>query len=297
MNHSTAARLKIFSSMFIFGTIGIFVRFISLPSEILALARGVIGVIFLLAVLLLKGGRLDWRQIKNNLLWLFLSGAALGFNWIFLFEAYRFTSVAVATLCYYMAPIFIILVSPLLLREGLTAKKCICVLLALVGMVLISGVLVGGIPSGDELQGILYGLIAAVLYASIVLMNKKISGISAYDKTILQLGISAIIMLVYCLLTTDITQLDFSGATLPMLLVVGIIHTGFAYYFYFGAMEYVSSQTAAMISYVDPAIAVLASIIVLREPMELTEALGAVLILGAALMSEVTFSRRKQGSH
>ena len=295
MSQSVAAKLKIFASMFIFGTIGVFVRYISLPSEVIALARGVIGSVFLIAVLLLQGKRLNWLQIKNNLLWLFLSGSALGFNWIFLFESYRYTSVAIGTLCYYMAPIIIILVSPLLLRERLTVKKCICVILALVGMVFISGVLSGGMPSESELSGIVYGLIAAVLYASIVLMNKKIHGISAYDKTILQLGISAVIMLIYCLLTSDLSALDFSGVTLPMLIFAGIIHTGLAYYLYFGSMEHVSGQTAAMISYVDPAIAVLASVIILREPMDLSEALGAILILGAALMSEVSFSGRKQG--
>lgn len=292
MNQTTLAKWKVFASMFVFGTIGVFVRHISLPSQILALARGVVGVIFLSVVLLIRGGRLDRVQVRRNLLWLLLSGTALGFNWIFLFEAYNYTSVAVSTLCYYMAPIFVILVSPLLLRERLTGKKCICVALALVGMVCISGILDGGISSHEELRGILFGLAAAVLYASIVLLNKKIQGISAFDKTILQLGISAVVLLPYCIMTTDPAALHFSGNTVPMLLLVGIVHTGFTYFLYFGAMDHISGQTAAMISYVDPAVAVLASVIILREPMHLVEALGAVLILGAALMSEVTFRKK-----
>lgn len=292
MNQTIAAKLKVFASMFIFGTIGVFVRYIALPSEVLALARGIIGVVFLLAVVMIRGAKIDWIQIKKNLLWLILSGTALGFNWIFLFESYRFTSVAIGTLCYYMAPIFIIIVSPVLLREKLTVKKVVCVLLALLGMVFISGVLVGGLPSANELRGVLFGLLAAVLYASIVLMNKKIHGISAYDKTIFQLAVSAITLIPYCLLTTDIAAIDFTGSALPMLLLVGIVHTGLAYYLYFGAMDHISGQTAAMISYVDPAIAVLASIVILQEPMELIEAFGAVLILGAALMSEVSFKNR-----
>lgn len=292
MSQTIAAKLKVFASMFIFGTIGVFVRYIAMPSEVLALARGVIGVTFLLAVVLLRGSKIDWIQIKVNLLWLILSGTALGFNWIFLFESYRFTSVAVGTLCYYMAPIFIIIVSPVLLREKLTVKKVVCVLLALLGMVFISGILAGGLPSANEIRGVLFGLLAAVLYASIVLMNKKIYGISAYDKTIFQLAISAITLIPYCLLTTDISTINFTGSALPMLLLVGIVHTGLAYYLYFGAMDYISGQTAAMISYVDPAIAVLASIVILREPMELIEAFGAVLILGAALLSEVSFKNK-----
>ena len=294
MNRSTAAKLQVFASMFIFGTLGVFVRFIPLSSDIIALARGVIGSLFLLLVVLVRGDKLNWSQIRNNLLWLILSGTALGFNWILFFEAQRFTSVAIGTLCYYMAPIFIIMVSPFLLKERLTVKKTICVVLALIGMICISGVIGSGVPSGSELKGILFGLAAAVLYASIVLMNKQIKEISAYDKTIVQLVISAITLIPYILLKSGFSNMDLSGSALAMLLLVGIIHTGLAYYLYFGAMEHVAGQTAAVISYVDPAIAVLASILVLSEPMNLTEALGAALIIGAALASEVAISGRKQ---
>lgn len=294
MNQTTLAKWKIFASMFIFGTIGIFIRNISLPSHIIALVRGVIGVIFLLTFVLVRGGRLDFQQVRKNLLWLFLSGAAIGFNWIFLFEAYNYTSVAVSTLCYYMSPVIVMLVSPFLLRERLTAKKSICVLVALLGMVCISGILAGGLPKGDELLGIVFGLSAALLYASVVLMNKQLRDISAFDRTILQLGISAIVLTPYCLAVTDFSALQITSGTIPMLVFLGIIHTGLAYLLYFGAMEHVPGQTAAMISYVDPAIAVLASVLVLREPMMPVEAVGAVLILGAALMSETNFQKRKQ---
>ena len=296
MNQATAAKLKIFASMFIFGTVGVFVRFIPLPSEIVALSRGVIGALFLLLVVLIRGGKILWEPIRKNLLWLLLSGTALGFNWILFFEAQRFTSVAIGTLCYYMAPIFIIIVSPFLLKERLTVKKSVCVVLALIGMICISGVIGGKLPGGSELKGIIFGLMAAVLYASIVLMNKQIKGISAYDKTILQLAISAVTLVPYILLTTDPAALDLSSSSVPMLILVGVIHTGLAYYLYFGSMEHVSGQTAAVISYVDPAVAVLASIFVLGEPMKMIEAFGAVLIIGAALMSEVTVSKKRKAS-
>lgn len=293
MKQSSTAKLKIFSSMFIFGTIGLFVRYLSMPSSVIALARGIIGVIFLSAVLLIKRSGISWAAVRKNLLWLCLSGSALGFNWILLFESYRYTSVAVSTLCYYMAPIFIILCSPFILHEKLSWKKALCVLLSLLGMVCISGVLQGGVPSAGELTGILLGLAAAVLYAAIVMMNKQIHQISAYDKTIMQLGISAILLVPYCLLTGAFTGLNFSGNAIGLLLLVGVVHTGFAYFLYFGAMDHVSGQTAAMISYLDPVIAVLASVLILKEPMDFTEGVGAVLILGAALLSEINLPTRK----
>lgn len=286
MNTSTA-KLRMTAAMFIFGTIGLFVRWIPLPSSIIALARGTIGMTFLLLVMLVKKESISKAAIRKNLLWLLVSGLLLGFNWILLFESYRYTSVAISTLCYYMAPILIILASPVVLRERLTVRRLLCVLAALGGMVCISGVLSEGIPSAGELKGIFLGLAAAVLYAAIVLCNKRIHDISAYDKTVFQLGTSALTMLPYCLLTVSPDALSVEPKALLMLLLVGVVHTGVTYYLYFGSMEFIPAQSVAVISYVDPVVAVLASVLILQESMALTEGIGAVLILGAAAASEL----------
>lgn len=295
MSINNTAKLKMILSMTIFGTIGIFVRHIPLPSSIIALSRGCVGMLFLLAVIWVKKAKLSLPAIRKNALWLVFSGAFLGFNWILLFESYHYTTVATSTLCYYMAPILVILTSPFLLKEPLTTKKILCVLAALLGMVCISGVLQTGIPSPTEGKGILLGLAAAVLYAAIVLMNKQIHDISAYDKTILQLGISAVVLLPYCMLTVSVDTLQFSPTILMMLLLVGILHTGVAYFLYFGSIEHISGQTAAIISYIDPVVAVLASVLILREPILLSEGIGALLILGAALCSELTPGKVGEG--
>lgn len=294
---SSAARIKLIAAMALFGTIGIFVRYIDLPSSLIALVRGSVGMVFLLCVVLLKKQKISWDAVKKNGSWLCLSGAFLGFNWILLFESYRYTSVAVSTLCYYMAPILVILVSPLLLKERLGFKKVICMLLALIGAVCISGIIGTDIPAPGEIRGIALGLGAAVLYAAIMLLNKKIKNISAYDKTILQLGISAVILLPYCLMTGAFDGIGtaMSPKVLFLLLFVGIVHTGFTYYLYFGSMEHISGQSIAIISYIDPVVAILASVTVLREPMSLTEGLGALLILSAAVISELP--DRKRGPH
>jgi drug/metabolite transporter (DMT)-like permease len=275
------------TAMTIFGTIGLFVRWIPLPSAMIALARGFIGMLFLIVVMAVRKTPLSRQALRKNFFWLLISGGLLGFNWILLFESYRYTSVAVGTLCYYMAPILIILASPVILREKLTVKKVLCVLASLGGMVCISGVLSEGVPSAGELKGILLGLIAAVLYAAIVLCNKQIHEISAYEKTIFQLGISVLAMIPYCVLTVSPDTLTFSPRVVFLLILVGILNTGVTYYLYFGSMEYLSGQSVAVISYIDPVIAVLLSVLILREPMHLTEGIGAVLILGAAVTSEL----------
>ena len=294
MNQAVSAKLKVTFSMLLFGTIGVFVRYISLPSSLIALARGIIGMLFLLAVTLFRRSAINWKAVRKNLLWLLLSGVCLGFNWILLFESYQYTSVAVSTLCYYMAPILIILASPLVLREKLTGKKILCVVIALCGMICISGILESGIPSAAELKGILLGLAAAVLYACIVMLNKQAHGLSAYDKTILQLGISSVTLLPYCALTVPFAALHITVPVVGLLILVGILHTGLTYFLYFGSIEHISAQTVAIISYVDPVVAVLASVLILREPIAPIEWLGAALILGAALASEISLPAKKK---
>lgn len=272
-------------AMLIFSTIGIFVRYIPLPSSVIAVGRGIIGTAFLFLFIKGKGIPISWPDIRQNLLLLCLSGAALCGNWTFLFEAYRYTSIATATLCYYMAPIIVILVSPIFLKEKLTARKLLCVLTALAGMVLVSGI--GQEGGSANMTGVFFGLCAACCYASIVIFNKKIKPMAAYNKTIVQLGLGALLLMPYVLLTENVAALDASPFSLAMFLVVGIVHTGFAYVFYFGSMQSLKAQTIALFSYLDPIFAILLSAVVLGEPLGMTSIIGAVLVLGSTLVSEL----------
>lgn len=272
--------------MGIFGTIGLFVRYLPLPSAAIACFRGIMGVVFLILVMLVTRQKPDMSALRKNLLLLTVSGAAIGINWILLFEAYRYTTVATATVCYYLAPLFLLLASPLL-RERLTGKKLVCVAIALSGMVCVSGVLEGTLPTSAEWTGIACGVGAALFYASVMVLNKKLSPIPAYDKTIVQLGAAALVILPYLLLTGGFSLSGLTPGQWVVLGVVGIVHTGIAYALYFGSMRFLSAHTIAIFSYIDPVVAVLLSALVLQEPMTVTGIVGAALILGSALYSEL----------
>ena len=288
------AKLELIASMFIFGTIGIFVRHIPLPSSMIALVRGFVGAFFVLLFVYLKKSKLDKEAIKKNFVMLALSGAFIGINWILLFESYHYTTVATATLCYYMQPIFVILASPFLLKEKLTPKKVICVLVALIGMVFVSGVLQTGIPALSEAKGILYGLGAACFYATVVLMNKKITEINAYDKTIMQLGMGAIVLSPYVMLTQNFSSAasSMTPSLWVLLLFVGLVHTGVAYALYFDSMKDLKAQTIAIFSYIDPIVAIILSALLLKENMGLYGVIGAVLVLGSTFISELPEKER-----
>ena len=281
----------IVSSMLIFGTIGIFRRHIPLPSALLACVRGILGSLFLLVFMKLKRGDGGEELPAAATLWLTLSGALIGINWLLLFEAYYYTTVPIATLCYYMAPTIVMLLSPLLFGERLTAKKAICAAAAILGMVLVSGVVGGGGLKAGNLRGVLLGLGAAVLYATVVIMNKRLSGIDAYRKTTIQLMTAGLVMIPYLLLTGGFRlgaeSGGFSAVTLLLLLIVGIVHTGIAYVLYFGSIDGLKAQTVALLSYIDPVSALLFAALFLGEPLSIWGIAGAVMIIGSAVVSEM----------
>ena len=279
--------LMILSSMLIFGTIGIFRRYIPLSSAFLAFSRGILGGLFILAFVRLKRGKAEERLPVRTVIWLAATGAVMGINWILLFEAYNHTTVAVATLCYYMQPTIVVLLSPLIFRERLTGKKAVCAAVAIAGMVLVSGVIGGGEAQAGSLQGILLGLGAAVFYSGVVIMNKRIRGIDAYQKTIIQLLAAGAVMIPYLLLTNGFSSEGVSTRTVILLLVVGLVHTGIAYVLYFGSMDGLKVQSVAIFSYIDPVSALLFSAIFLKEPLSALGIIGAVMIIGSAVISEM----------
>ena len=287
MNAVIRAKRDLIFSVSVFGTIGIFVRWIGLPSSVIALVRGAVGAAFLLLLARFRHAPIDRAALRRRWQLLLLSAAMMSFNWITLFEAYRYTTVATATLCYYMAPIFVTLVSPVLLKERLTARKLLCVFLALAGMVFVSGVPQSGLPGPSEAKGILLALCSAALYAGVILINKYLAGVPAYDRTLLQLACAAAVMIPYILLTEDLSAMSVTPLGAVLLLIVAVFHTGWCYALYFGSMTVLSAQTVALFSYIDPIVAILLSALLLREPLGWSGILGAALVLGSTLVSEL----------
>ncbi|MDY3867664.1 MAG: DMT family transporter [Dysosmobacter sp.] len=287
MNAVIRAKRDLIFSVSVFGTIGIFVRRIGLPSSVIALVRGAVGAAFLLLLAHFRHAPIDRAALRRRWQLLLLSAAMMSFNWITLFEAYRYTTVATATLCYYMAPIFVTLISPVLLKERLTARKLLCVFLALAGMVFVSGVPQSGLPGPSEAKGILLALCSAALYAGVILINKYLAGVPAYDRTLLQLACAAAVMIPYILLTEDLSAMSVTPLGAVLLLIVAVFHTGWCYALYFGSMTVLSAQTVALFSYIDPIVAILLSALLLREPLGWSGILGAALVLGSTLVSEL----------
>jgi drug/metabolite transporter (DMT)-like permease len=286
------AKLQFISTMLIFGSIGIFVRNIDLSSAALAMIRGILGSLILIAYCLLTRQKFSFRSIKQNILLLIFSSTAMAFNWIFLFQSYKYTTIANATLSYYCAPIFVTIFSPVLLKEKLSIYKLGCVVTAMIGMILIMNN--SGIQNAEynHLKGILFGLCAAALYASVILTNKIFKDLGSLEATLIQLT-PACVLLPYVAFTEPLRLSAISMHSILYILILGFFHTGFAYLLYFKSIKNLSAQSIAAFSYIDPISAVIFSAFLLCEPLTLLQIIGGILILSSTILSDIKIKSKQ----
>ena len=280
------AKIMLIISMVIFGTLGIFTRNIAISSGEFALYRAILAAVLIFVYLIVTKQKTDFRSIKKELLLLLLSGTAMGINWILLFEAYKYTTISAATLSYYFAPVIVIVACPILFKEKLSGRQMICFLMSALGLVLITGI--GDLRNDNDFIGILFGLGAALFYAAVILLNKFIKNVEEIYRTFLQFISAIVILIPYVKMTSGVTlgNLNFTGWV--NLLIVGFIHTGITYCMYFSSLKELPGQKAAILSYIDPLVAVLISVAILGETMTIWQAIGGVFILGFTLWNEIS---------
>lgn len=282
-----SARMMLIASMAVFGTLGIFVRNIPISSGKLALYRAILAAALIAVYLLVTRQKIPVKNIKREIPLLLISGVAMGINWILLFEAYNYTTVSVATLSYYFAPVIVTAVCPFLFREKLTMKQIVCFVMSTLGLVLITGIGDVG-KGGTDLIGILFGLGAAVFYAAVILLNKFIKKVEGIHRTFLQFIAAIITLIPYVAVTSGIAPDRMNGIGWACLLIVGLIHTGVTYCMYFSSLKELPGQKAAILSYIDPLVAVLVSVLLLKETMTVWQVVGGILILGFTLWNEIS---------
>ena len=281
------ARISMACAMTIFGTISLFVKHIPLGSSEIVLYRALLALGVLALFLLVRKQPIPFGQIRHELPLLLLSGIAVGVNWLLLFQAYRYTSVSIATLSYYFAPVLVTVACPLLFRERLTSRQILCFVMSTVGLCMI--ILTGSPTEGqNHILGILLGLGAAVFYAAVVLMNKALEATGGIHRTLIQFVGASLALLVYVPATGGFHLNELTAAGWLCLLILGVVHTGFAYCLYFASLKDLSGQEASILSYIDPLVAVLVSVLALHESISPLQMVGGGLILGFTLWNELS---------
>lgn len=292
MKKVISPRLMMILSMAIFGTLGPFVRNIPVSSGELALYRAILAALLIAVFLLCTKSKIPFAGIKKEVPLLLASGVAMGINWILLFEAYKYTTVSVATLSYYFAPIIVTMVCPLLFKEKLTGKQLICFVMSTIGLVMITGI--GDVTGQSHLKGILFGLGAAVFYATVILLNKFIKNVEGIHRTFLQFLAAIVTLIPYVMLTSGVTLNGMAGIGWVCLLIVGLLHTGVTYCMYFSSMKELPGQQVAILSYIDPLVAVVISVTILGEAMSMWQIVGGILILGFTCWNELQIEEEEK---
>jgi len=286
MNKIMTPRMMLIASMAIFGTLGPFVRNISVSSGELALYRAIMATGLVGVFLIITKQKIPFDKIKKEIPLLLASGVAMGINWILLFEAYKHTTISVATLSYYFAPVIVTVVCPLLFKEKLTGKQIVCFIMSTLGIVMITGI--GDMGGGNNIIGILFGLGAAVFYATVILLNKFIKNVEGLHRTFMQFIAAVVTLIPYVMLTSGVTLGGMDSVGWINLLIVGLVHTGITYCMYFSSLKELPGQKVAILSYIDPLVAVVISVTILGETMTLWQVIGGLLILGFTLWNEIS---------
>lgn len=287
-------RLKLTLISATFGTVGLFSHFIPLSSAAIVFYRALLGGVFIFVMIKLSGKGVNLKSMRDNFIVLVFTGLFMALNWVLQFEAFKVSSVAIGTVCYNMMPIFLLIIASFAFNEKITLKSGLCILVATIGVILVSNVVNVGFKS-NEVLGCVYGILGAIFYALIVTFNRKLSQIETHDKVIFQFMLSAFIMVFYVLLIEK-KSLMFDKSLSNNAKVIGAIcmgvlsffHTGFCYVHYFNAVSRLKAETVAILTYIDPVVALFLSYFVLRESMTLLQFIGAVLILGSTLFNELS---------
>lgn len=284
--------IKYIISLLMFGSIGIFVKNINLPSTQIVMYRTIIATLFFLVLFSFTKIKLDTIGIKKNFTTLVLCWISLGVSWAFLFETYAKISISIATLLYYFAPTLVILLSPIFLKERLTKFKLFCVLISIIGMTLISNIDIRNIGTNI---GIIFGVMSALFYAFLVIFNSKIKDLDGTSSTFVQIIVAMLVMISYVFIFNDEPLIKPDKTSLIFLLTVGIVHTGIACIFYFSSIQKLPTTSIVFLGYIDPISALIFSSIFLNEKLGVFQLLGAFLIIGAAILnSSKNFLKNKK---
>lgn len=281
MNVMPAKRafIKYILALLLFGSNGIVANRIGLPSYDIVFLRTLMGSAFLAGLFLANKGKFSFFKRKREAAFIAVSGAAMGMSWMFLYEAYAQIGVGLSSLLYYCGPVIVMALSPLLFRERLSRTKLLGFAAVMAGVCFVNGRVMGG---GQSLWGILCGAMSAVMYAFMVICNKKAEHIVGLENPLLQLVFSFLTVAVFVLAKKGLSM-DVAAVDWLWILLLGLVNTGLGCYFYFSSIGDLPVQTVAICGYLEPLSAVLLSVLILKETMLPVQVLGAVLIIGGAV--------------
>lgn len=200
----------------------------------------------------------------------------------FFYEAYDRIGVSIASLLYYCGPVIVMILSPFIFKEKLTIIKILGFSIVVCGIFLVNDTIFN--QNGD-LFGIVCGLMSALVYSVMVMANKKSTYIKGLENSTLQLTVSFCTVAIFVFINGDY-NFDLSSGDFFWICILGFVNTVVGCYFYFSSISNLPVQTVAICGYLEPLSAVIFSVIILGEKMSFVQVIGAILIMGGAILGE-----------
>lgn len=291
MKKILSPKAEFIASMLIFSTLGFFRHGVLFSSSLLVFFRALIGSAFLALLFALGRSHFAWEAVKKHKKRLAIAGAITALDWILLFEAYKYTTVAIATMCYCMSSLIFLLASPFLFGEKITRRRGIAAACAVFGMTFVSGMISGKLTGGF---GIFLALMGACCYAAVMALGKDLSDIDGMSLACVEMGIASLAVLPYVLFTEDFSAIQIDLRSIVYTVILGVAHTGIAYSLWFSALQHLAAQSISLLSYIDPVSSVFVSAILLSEPLTPITAIGCVIVIGSMVYGELGDGKAKQ---
>ncbi len=277
------ALVKYLCALLLFGSNGIVASHIALSSYQIVFLRTLIGSILLVGLFLLRHGECHFKTHIKDVIYIALSGSAMGMSWMFLYEAYQQIGVSLSSLLYYCGPVIVMILSPILFHEKLTMPKIIGFAVVLIGILLVNGT---AVLSGGNTWGLFCGAMSAVMYFLMVTLNKQSRYITGMENSVIQLTVSFLTVAVFIVAKQAFIFRVSSDAWL-WIFVLGVFNTGIGCYLYFSPLSKLPAQTVAVCGYLEPLSAVIFATLFLGEQMSAIQMIGAVCIIGGAMVGEL----------
>lgn len=280
---------KYLCALLLFGLNGIVASNIAMTSYEIVFLRTLIGSVLLTILFLVTRGKFTFLKHKKDFSFITLSGIAMGTSWMFLYESYQQIGVSLSSLLYYCGPVIVMILSPVIFKEKLTAPKIIGFLIVLAGISLVNGT---AALSGGNIWGLFCGAMSAVMYFFMVTLNKQSKNIVGMENSVIQLTVSFLTVAVFVGIKQQFI-IHIPAESWIWILILGIFNTGVGCYLYFSPLAKLPVQTVAVCGYLEPLSAVFFSAILLGEKMTVIQVIGALCIIGGAMIGELVKSKEK----
>lgn len=276
----TRALAAVNIAVLLFGLAGLFAKWISLNA--LAIAFGRVLFSSLALGLFRLAGRRSFRVSGRELGRLAAAGTVLALHWWAFLTSVQLSTVAVGTLTFAAFPLFVTLLEPLVFRQKPSKRGILAALVILLGVI----VTVPAFSFENRMfRGVLVGLLSALAYAVLTVMNKGFASRLDGALTAFYEQASAALLLLPFVLKNGCFRPSLPD--LGLLLVLGVVTTALAHTLFISGLKALPARTAGILSSLETVYGILFALLLLGEIPSLREALGCAIILGAVLISQL----------